>query len=88
MQLWPILGRLIKPSFSKPFVIGLYSGDHKLTNVHEYAERLASELEILFQNGILISVDEEIHTRFTVSCIICDAKAFVKQIKGHSGYRT
>ena len=87
-QFWPILGRLAKPCDSKPFVIGLYSGDQKPTNVHEYTEELVTELENLLQNGVLISVDEEIRTRFTVSSIICDApaKAFVKQIKGHSGY--
>ena len=59
-----------------------------LTNVHGYTEELVSKLEKLFQNGVLISVDEIIRSRFTVSSIIYDApaKAFVKQIKGHSGY--
>jgi len=88
MQIWPILGRLMKPSCSKPFVIGLYSGKQKPTNVHQYTEKLVSELQDLFQNGILISDDEEIHCRFSLSCFVCDApaKAYLKQIKGHSGY--
>lgn len=88
MQLWPILGRLVKPILSRPFVIGLYSGKQKPTNVHEYTEKLISELRDLFQNGILISGIEDIRPRFSLSCIICDspAKSFVKQIKGHSGY--
>ena len=69
-------------------MIGLYFGDQMPTNVHGYTEELVSKLENLFQNGVLISVDEIIRSRFTVSSIIYDApaKAFVKQIKGHSGY--
>ena len=43
-----------------------------------------TEKENRFQNGVLISVDEEISTRFTVSSIMCDApaKSFVKVSKG------
>ena len=87
-QFGPISERLTKSCYSKPFVIVLYSGDQKQANVHEYTEELVSELENLFQNRVLISVDEEIRSRFTVSSIIYDApaKAFVKQIKDHSGY--
>ena len=87
-QFGPILERLTKPCYSKPFVTGLCSGDQKTTNVHEYTEELVSELENLFQIGFLIFVNEEIRSRYTVSIIIYDApaKAFVKQTKGHSGH--
>ena len=69
-------------------MIGLYYGNQKSTSVHLYTEKLVSELQDLFQNGILISDEEEICCRFSLSCIICDAPAqsFVKQIKGPSGY--
>lgn len=49
MQLWPILGRLVKPSVSRPFVIGLYCGIQKPTNVQEYLEKLVLELQDLFK---------------------------------------
>lgn len=87
-QLWPILGRLVKPKISKPFVIGLYSGDQKPTSVAEYLNHFVRDLNDLFQNGVRVSDESEERVEFSLSCIICDApaKAFVKQIKGHSGY--
>lgn len=87
-EFWPILGRLVKPATSKPFVIGLYSGNQKPTNVSDYLDQFVTELDYLFQNGILISDAAANRVPFSLSCIICDAlaKAFVKQVKGHSGY--
>ncbi len=89
VQLWPILGRLIQPTVSKPFVIGIYSGNHKPTDVFEYTQMLVDELDDLIQHGFAISGDGNDHrVPFSLSCIICDtpARAFVKQSKGHSGY--
>ena len=51
-------------------MIGLFFGDQKLTNVHKYTEELVTELENLFQNGVLIYFDEETRTRSAVSSII------------------
>ena len=54
----------------------------------EYLEHFVKELEGLFQNGIKLWDDSEIRAVFSLSCVICDApaKAYIKQIKGHSGY--
>lgn len=81
-QLWPILGRLVKPVMSKPFVIGLYSGDQKPTSVTEYLGHFVRDLDNLFRNGVRISDESEDRVGFSLSCVICDApaKAFVKQI--------
>lgn len=91
MQLWPILGKLVQPVYSKPFVIGLYSGTRKPSCIFEYTEKMIEELRDLVQNGIVVSDMEnnaDVALRFSLSCIICDApaRAFVKQIKSHNGY--
>ncbi|KAG1690732.1 hypothetical protein GQR58_007598 [Nymphon striatum] len=87
-QFWPILGKLVRPQISKPFIIGLFSGVSKPSNLFEYLEHLVTELDNLFLNGILISETAEDRVVLSLSCVICDApaKAYIKQIKGHSGY--
>lgn len=87
-QFWPILGKLVKPHISKPFLIGLFSGESKPSNLSEYLEHFVTELDNLFRNGILISETADDRVVFSLSCVICDApaKAYIKQIKGHSGY--
>jgi hypothetical protein len=87
IQFWPILGRLITPYTSKPFIIGLFVGDQKPGNIEEFLHDFVTEIGILKELGLQIpGVPHTID--FTISCIICDtpAKAYVKQTKGHSGY--
>lgn len=88
-QFWPILGRLVKPCVTNPFIIGLYFGRQKPTDVSQYTHKLIQELELLMRNGIMLSyVENEFQIPFSLSCIICDtpARAFIKCCKGHSGY--
>lgn len=88
-QFWPILGRLTTPMVTKPFVIGLYSGNQKPGNIYEYTQELVNELNILMQNGICMSENGvDYYIKFNLLCVICDtpARAFVRQCKGHSGY--
>ena len=88
-QFWPILGRLVKPCITNPFIIGLYLGQQKPTNVSEYTHKLIQELDLLIHSGITLSKENiEYNIPFSLSCIICDtpARAFVKCCKGHSGY--
>ena len=86
-QFWPILGRLTKPYDSSPFIIGLYCGDQKPGNLHEYLQQFIQELNTLFVTGITVP-NTEFRFLIEISCVVCDApaRAFVKQIKGHSGY--
>lgn len=89
MQFWPILGRLVKPCLTSPFIIGLYLGKQKPSSVSEYTQKLIQELDHLIHNGITLSKDDtDYHIPFNLACIICDtpARAFVKCSKGHSGY--
>lgn len=88
-QFWPILGRVIVPFLSSPFIIGLYLGNQKPQNVSEYTSQLTEELDNLIQNGIVITVDGvDRQIPFNLSCIICDtpARVFIKCCKSYSGY--
>ncbi|KAG1693759.1 hypothetical protein GQR58_006991 [Nymphon striatum] len=86
-QFWPILGRIVKPYESKPFPIGIFSGDSKPSSIKDFLQNFVDEMIILRDTGIKIpETDHSI--RVEISCVICDtpARAFVKQTKGHSGY--
>lgn len=85
-QFWPILGRLHGcQNAKKPFVIAIFSGTSKPTNLQEFLQDFIDEVNELKRRGIKY---EDNHFRFNVSCVICDApaKAFVKNIKQYSGY--
>ena len=86
-QFWPILCRVVEPFESKPFVVGLFSGNQKPQNVHEYLQSFKAEVTELIQNGIQVSNTGH-NFGVEISCFVCDtpARAFVKQTKGHSGY--
>ena len=53
-QFWPILCRGIEPFESKPFVVGLFSGDQKPGNVQEYLQSFKDEVTEVIQNGIQV----------------------------------
>ena len=81
MQIWPICGRIVDPKMSKPFLIGLYCGNCKPKNAHEYLDDFLNELvELEFGNDCGLSV--------YVQLIICHApaRAYILQTKGHSGF--
>ena len=77
-QFWPILGRLVNIPSNEPFVIGIFSGTTKPTNIANYLKDFITEFKELKENGI--TYFEE---RFNIilSSVICDApaKAFVKK---------
>ena len=75
-QFWPILGKLSMQYQSKPFIVGLFMGKQKPSNVDEYLQCLIEEMQQLQITGIHIP-DTDNFIR---------AKSFVKQLKGHSGY--
>ena len=43
-QLWPILGRILKPFLTTPFVVGVYGGMEKPSDVSEYLSDIILEL--------------------------------------------
>ena len=87
VQFWPILGRIDAPVQSEPFIVGLFCGKSKPADVNEYMQEFVAEMQSLEHDGFQPDgLDSPLYVK--VSCFICDApaKAFIKQIKGHSGY--
>jgi hypothetical protein len=83
VQLWPILGKIVNsPS---PFVIGVFSGNTKPTDITAFLQHFIEESKLLASSGFTLNGRE-----FTakVICFICDApaRALLKQIKMHTGY--
>ena len=89
LNFWPILGKISKPFNSRPFVIGLFCGKSKPSNVSEYLQNLIQDLLFLKDNGI--NITSGVNSGFYnvgIDCFICDApaRAFIKNIKLHNAY--
>ena len=84
-QLWPILGMVEGLSCRQPFVIGLYSGATKPNNLADFLNEFVSEMATLERDGLYFL---DLHYNVSISAVICDApaRAYVKNVKGHSGY--
>ena len=83
-QLWPIQCRLVHPFLCRPFVVGVYCGKQKPTDVHAFMAEALTELSELLEQGLCLPWKCTVHPRG----VICDSptRAFLKQIKGHTGY--
>lgn len=84
MSLWPILGRIKEIPECSVFVIGVYSGASKPTNVHAYLREFIVDMKAVSQRGIVYN---GVHFRVVVPDVfICDAPAcaFLKCSKGHT----
>lgn len=83
-QFWPVLGKIDKPFVGKPFVIGLYYGVTKPSNL-DFLNDFCNEYADIRQSGI--PFDNTI-LRCYISVIVCDApaRALVKCVKGHTSY--
>jgi len=84
-QLWPILGMVIGLRVKRPFVIGLYGGNRKPSDVAQYLEDFVKESQCLEVNGINLGSSVWV---FKIHSIMCDAPAcsFVRNTKGHNAY--
>jgi len=82
-QLWPILGSVL--GYNDVFIIGIYHRDTKPADNMEYLQDFVVESKLLVENGI---TSETMHYSCIISAISADspAKAFLLNIKGHSGY--
>lgn len=88
-QFWPILGRIVHPFTHEPFIIGIFVGDKKPSNIQSFLQDFVNEMTTLEQRSIFATIaDINFEFQISISCVICDtpARAFVKQVKGHSGY--
>ena len=85
VSVWPILCIVKNITIKQPFVFGIYCGKEKPPSAAECLEEFVEETKRLVEEGLLIdnrSYSVEIHS------FVCDApaRAFIKGIKGHSGY--
>lgn len=81
IQVWPILGFII--GISKfPFVIGIYCGSKKPLSPNDYLKYFVNEFNTLKRQ--LQNCGRKLH----IHSFVCDApaRAFIKCIKGHTGY--
>lgn len=86
-QLWPLLAVVNQCVDQTPFVIAIFSGESKPSNVELFLKDFVLEFKDLEQNGIVIN---SIHYSVRLSGIVADAPArsFIKSIKLHSGYNS
>jgi len=84
-QFWPILARLENVGKGTPFIVGIFYGQSKPSNVADYLRALIEELENLHENKLTYM--QHIFT-ISISSVICDApaRAFIKNVKQFSGY--
>ena len=88
-QFWPILGRVCQPLEMDPFMIGLYCGQHKPASIDEYLHDFVEEMRLLEHGPVELECEgRKCAVQVNLSCFVCDApaRAYVKQVKGHSGY--
>jgi hypothetical protein len=83
-QLWPILGKVVGIK-SDPIKIGVFCGSCKPSNIEEFWKAFVMEAKTIAEDGFEMDGCKFIAS---ISCLICDApaRAFLKQIKGHTGY--
>ena len=81
-QFWPLLCRVGRFT---PFVVALYYGQKKPDNISDYLEEFLRDYNNLREHGLTYE-----GTRYNIRlrCWVCDApaRAFLKCIKGHTGY--
>lgn len=82
-QFWPILGTVDQSLNSIPFVICIFYGDFKPTNL-DFMQNFVDEALELEKNGIFVDK----WYSFRISKLLADAPArsFVKACKGHNSY--
>ena len=84
-QFWPILGMIEQLPQKEPFIIGLFYGNSK-PQVTEFLADFVEDMHAVQAAGGIRFKDRLLPLE--ISTIICDtpARAFVKCVKGHSGY--
>ena len=82
MQFWPILAKF---GHFDPFIVAMYSGQTKPTDLDEYLKDFLTEYKQLKENGIVF---EGRTYNVILEALVCDApaRAFLKCIKGHNSY--
>lgn len=74
---WPVLVNIHEYTNIKPMAVGIFYGESKPENIHQYLTPFVDEISPILQNGILINGYELL---VRIRCFICDspARAFIK----------
>ena len=83
-QFWPILALIEEDPDQIPFVVALYSGFKKPSNLAEYLSDFVEEMSVISSSGVTYQQNHKI----VISAFVCDApaRAFLKNIKYHNSY--
>jgi hypothetical protein len=87
ISVWPILVSILGGANTTPAVVGFYVGEGKPEDIELYLNGFVKDFEAVSTSGLC--VNSKYYNIDKNRCIfVCDApaKAFVKCIKGHSGY--
>lgn len=84
VSLWPILA-IIKEENPDPFPVGIWCGQSKPNSANDFLKKIVDEMKDISVVGTTINNN---HVAVTIANFTCDtpAKAFIKCMKGHSGY--
>jgi len=85
-QFWPIMGSIEGIGiYTSPFIIGVYHGMCKPSDVNEFLSDFINNFTFLLQNGITVS---DIKYTVAIGAILCDApaRAFITCTKSHTRY--
>lgn len=84
-EMWPILGQVKNVESARPFVIGLFYGAKKPTDVQEYFNDFVADVKHLQDIGMMHDGERY---NVAIAGFVCDtpARAFIKCTKGHNGY--
>lgn len=85
IEFWPILAHILEPSVYKPFIVAIYCGKGKPSNIGLFLKDLIAEFNLIITRGVEIN-----EKKFTIKFMgfACDipARTFLKCTKGHSGF--
>lgn len=83
-QFWPILGSIFKTNYV--FLIGLYHGyNKKPSDVHQFLDDFICETNELINSGLTYK-GQQYNVCVKIVCADAPAKAFIMNVKHHSGY--
>ena len=85
VTLWPILCIIMELPVREPFVVALHCGSEKPSSAAEFLRDFVAELGHLLDSGLILG---DTHFDVRIHSFVCDApaRAFLKNIKSHSGY--
>ena len=84
-NVWPILALINESKSRVPFVIALFTGNGKPTDLDEFLGEFVEDINKAERHGL--TVENKLYYAKIIS-FVCDApaRALLKNIKGHSGY--